>query len=85
MLSDMFNHALKNRIDGLCSELATLVKQQPDLIHSGSFQTQRQNGGHEQRQDSYSHRQAQDEAGPVSLFIAPSGGSSGDWWGADLR
>ena len=86
MLSDMFNHALKNRVDGLCGELATLVNNQPDLIQHGSFQSQRQNGGvDEQRQDSYSNSQTQNGAGPVSLFIAPACGSSGDWWGADLR
>jgi hypothetical protein len=89
MLSDMFNHALKTRVDGLCGELATLVNNQPDLIRSGSFQSQRQGGGgDEQRQDRYSNSQTQNGAGPVgpvSLFIAPDSGSSGDWWGADLR
>ena len=88
MLSDMFNHALKNRVDGLCGELAALVNNQPDLIRSGSFQAQSQSGGYEQRQDSYSNSQTQNGAGSVgsvSLFIAPVGGSSGDWWGADLR
>ena len=88
MLSDMFNYTLKNRVDGLCSELAALVNNQPDLIRSGSFQAQSQSGGYEQRQDSYSNSQTQNGAGSVgsvSLFIAPVGGSSGDWWGADLR
>jgi hypothetical protein len=90
MLSDMFNQALKSRVDGLCSELATLIHHQPDLLRGGSFQSQRQSGGgDEQRQDSYSGgQQQQNEAGqvgPVSLFIAPASGSSGAWWGADLR
>lgn len=87
MLSDMFNYALKSQVDGLCGELATLVNNSPDLIRSGSFQTQSQSDGYAQRQDGY-NPQAQDETGPigpVSLFIAPSGGSSGEWWGADLR
>ncbi|MBZ4193873.1 MAG: SHOCT domain-containing protein [Candidatus Contendobacter sp.] len=90
MLSDMFNQALKSRVEGLCSELASLVNNQPDLIHSGSFQSQRQSGGNHQQQQDHSsgNQQPQHEAGPVepvSLFIAPASGSSGDWWGADLR
>ncbi len=88
MLSDLFNHALKSRVDGLCSELAALVKNQPDLIQVGSFQVQSQSSGYEQRQDDYGNSQAQTATGPngpVSLFIAPAGGSSSDWWGAELR
>ncbi len=86
MLSDMFNHGLKSRVDGLCSELATLIRNQPDSLQSGSFQTQRQGDA---SQTSYATGQQQQNGsgpvGPVSLFIAPDGGSSGDWWGADLR
>lgn len=88
MISEMFNHALKSRVDGLCSELAALVNNQTDLIRSGGFQAQSQSGGYEQRQDGYGHSQPPHEAGsvsPVSLFIAPADGSSGDWWGPDLR
>ena len=36
MIGDMFNSYLKGRVDSLCSELAQLVRQQPDLMHSGS-------------------------------------------------
>jgi hypothetical protein len=44
MVSDMFDNYLKGRIDGLCNELSNLVAAQPDLIRSGSFQSQTQGG-----------------------------------------
>ncbi len=37
MIGDMFNHALKARVDGLCSELADLLQKQPTQSHSQSF------------------------------------------------
>lgn len=98
MVSDMFNNALKGRVDALCSELSNLVASQPDLIRSGSFQSQSQGGGYgySQQQDNYGYnsnynsgsQQQQNGSGPigpVSLFVPPPAGSSGDWWGADLR
>ncbi|HYP57121.1 MAG TPA: SHOCT domain-containing protein, partial [Beijerinckia sp.] len=36
MLSDMFNHGLKGRIDGLCQELSALVTAEPGLVSNGS-------------------------------------------------
>ncbi|MDD2729886.1 SHOCT domain-containing protein [Malikia sp.] len=44
MLSDMFNHYLKGRVDNLCAELAALLASQADLIQRGSVQPQDQNG-----------------------------------------
>ena len=96
MVSDMFNHALKSRVDGLCSELSSLVASQPDLIHGGSFQSQSQGGGYHQQQSNYGGNPPQNSGsyqqqngtgpvGPVSLFVPPAPGQSGDWWGADLR
>jgi hypothetical protein len=83
MVSDMFNNYLKGRIDGLCHELSALAASQPDLISSGSFQSQSQGA-----QGSYGGgRQQQSGAGPVgpvSLFVPPAAGSSGHWWPADL-
>lgn len=98
MVSDMFNNVLKGRVDALCSELANLVASQPDLIRSGSFQSQSQGGGYgySQQQDNYGNynsgynsgsQQQQNGSGPVgpvSLFV-PSPAGSGDWWGPDLR
>ncbi|MFM2066065.1 MAG: hypothetical protein RLZZ584_974, partial [Pseudomonadota bacterium] len=94
MVSDMFNNYLKGRIDGLCSELADIVANQPDLLRSGSFQSQSQGGGGQftgQSQGSYAGAGAGAGAGgsarvgQASLFVPPPPGSSGDWWPADLR
>lgn len=94
MVSDMFNNYLKGRVDGLCSELSGLVASQPDLVRSGSFQSQSQGnqsnygGGQSQQQGRYGGSQQQDPygpVGPVSLFVPPAPGTSGDWWPADLR
>lgn len=89
MLSDLFNHTLKSRVEGLCYDLANLVASQPDLMHGGSFQSQSQGGGYGQQQGGYGSSQQQQTGagpvGPVSLFVPPAPGQSGDWWGADLR
>lgn len=96
MLSDMFNNYLKGRVDGLCNELSGLLASQPDLIRSGSFQSQNQGNqaqanygsGQQQQQGGYGGSQQQSPygpVGPVSLFVPPAPGTSGDWWPADLR
>jgi len=97
MLSDMFNHSLKSRVDGLCHDLAGLVANLPDPMHGRGFQTQSQSGGYGQQQgsdggsphqNSGGGQQQQTGAGPVgpvSLFVPPAPGLAGDWWGADLR
>ncbi len=88
MVSDMFNNHLKGRIDSLCNELANLIANQPDLIRSGSFQSQSQGG---QAQANYSgggssqQQNGSGPMGPVSLFVPPAPGTSGDWWPSDLR
>jgi hypothetical protein len=87
MVSDMFNNNLKASINNLCSELAQLVAAQPDLLRTGSFQSQSQGG---QQQDSYAggtHHGTWNEApaNSASLFVAPAPGSSADWWGPGLR
>jgi hypothetical protein len=90
MVSDMFNNYLKGRIDSLCNDLANLVASQPDLIRSGSFQSQSQGGyNNGQAQSNYGGGQQQQNGngpmGPVSLFVPPAPGTSGDWWPGDLR
>jgi putative oligomerization/nucleic acid binding protein len=75
MISDMLNNLLKGRIDALCRELSGLVANQPDLITSGSSQSQSQGG---QQQGSSG------PAGPVRLFVPPTGGGPGNWWPEDL-
>ena len=89
MISDMFNNNLKGRIDSLCSELSGLVASQPDLVRSGSFQSQSQGNqsqGNYQRAPSGSSQQQNSAgpAGPVSLFVPPPAGTSGEWWPAGI-
>jgi hypothetical protein len=94
MVSDMFNNYLKGRIDALCNELSNLIANQPDLIRSGSFQSQSQGGQGQggynpgQLQSNYGSAQQQGAfgpIGPVSLFVPPAPGTAGDWWPGDLR
>lgn len=93
MVSDMFNNHLKGRVDSLCAELADLVSAQPDLVRSGSFQSQSQGGGgygQQQSSGGYASQgvQANDanSFGNASLFVpAASGNRNGDWWPDDLR
>ena len=86
MLGDMFNNNLKNSVGGLCQELANLIANQPGLIQSGSFQSQHQGT---QQQGNYGGNQQQQNSsgpvGPVSLFVPPPAGSSGNWWPAGLQ
>ena len=81
MVSDMFNNYLKGRVSNLCAELAQLVANQPDLLRSGSFQSQSQN---DQQQSNYSSQYGSNSGSSpsVSLFVA---GTSSDWWPNDLR
>ncbi|WP_029001934.1 SHOCT domain-containing protein [Azohydromonas australica] len=89
MVSDMFNHALKARVDGLCNELAGLVASQPDLLHGGgSFQSQSQGSGGMpgQQQSAWSggtQPPAEGMPPPTASLFVPAAGSS-DWWGPGL-
>lgn len=86
MLGDMFNYGLKNSVDGLCYALSDLVTQQPGLLQTGSFQSQSQ--GDSSQASYYNTTQQQNDSGPsgpVSLFVPPPAGSSGNWWPADLQ
>jgi len=88
MISDMFNNYLKGRIDALCYDLSGLVANQPDLIRSGSFQSQSQGNQYQDTQSQYAgNSQQQNDLGPtgsVSLFVPPPAGSSGNWWPAEI-
>jgi hypothetical protein len=71
MIGDMFNNALKAKVDGLCSDLANLLGRESSWMRSStSSQTQSQGGT-----GGY---------GNVSLFVPSAGGSATAWWGADL-
>jgi hypothetical protein len=77
MVGDMFNHGLKSKVDGLCSELSQLLAQQPFVPFPASFQSQGQGAGQQQQQGGYGG------VGPglVSLFVPEAPGrASGQWW-----
>ena len=42
MVGDMFNNALKGRVEALCTEISTILGNQPGLLRTGSFQSQSQ-------------------------------------------
>ncbi len=86
MLGDMFNNGLKNSVSGLCQELSGLVANQTNLIQTGSFQSQSQ-GNQQQGHFNGGQQQQNGNTGnsPVSLFVPPPPGSSGNWWPAGLQ
>ncbi len=90
MLGDMFNNGLKNTVGNLCQELANLIANQPGLIQTGSFQSQNQ--GTQQQSHYNNHFPANNQqqnsfssTSPVSLFVPPPTGSSGNWYPAGLQ
>jgi hypothetical protein len=69
MIGDMFNNALKYRVDALCSELSSLLQKTEFLAAQRPVQSQ---------------SQSQSGSGfGVSLFV-PGTISSGNWWPPDL-
>jgi hypothetical protein len=74
MLGDMFNHALKARVDGLCHAIAAQLANQPDLFPSGSFQSQNQSGGGQQLQTGGRGQQMQVGGGGQQMQVSGGGG-----------
>ncbi|WP_437619787.1 SHOCT domain-containing protein [Sorangium sp. So ce1151] len=79
MVGDMFNHGLKAKVDGLCSELSSLLASQPFAPAPASYSSQGQ-GGQQQQQGGGGGF----GGSPVSLFVPSSGGGSGSWWPGEL-
>jgi Short C-terminal domain len=71
MISDMFNNALKARVDALCNELSALVWREQDFATADSFQSQSQ-GTRENH-----------PRGSSSLLAAVEPGQT-NWWPSDL-
>jgi hypothetical protein len=93
MVSDMFNNQLKGRVDSLCSELSNLVANEPNLLVSGSFQSQNQGQQpdyHRNFQSSSmggSQHQQQGNFGMgsgASLFVPATRENTGQWWPEEL-
>ena len=79
MVGDMFNHGLKAKVDGLCSELSQMLATQPFVPFPGGIQSQRQGGG----QQEGGHDVVTTSS--VSLFVTePSGLAAGQWWPEEL-
>jgi Short C-terminal domain len=71
MISDMFNNALKARVDALCNELSALIRNEPDFAAADSFQSQSQGArGNLQRGS--------------SSFLVTDKPDQANWWPADL-
>jgi putative oligomerization/nucleic acid binding protein len=80
MVGDMFNHGLKAKVDGLCSELSRILAMQPLASFPAGFQSQSQRQGGD-RQDGHDVL----DSGSVSLFVPePPGQASGQWWPTEL-
>jgi hypothetical protein len=72
MVGDMFNYALKSKVDGLCTELSNLLaNRRPDLLLPQATQSQSQSQGGMQQQSGY---------GNVSLFVPGEGAGAANWW-----
>ena len=85
MVGDMFNHGLKAKVDGLCTELSQILGQQPFVPSPRSSQSQSPGGQQQQQQHGGSGSPGMVGGGPaVSLFVPTAPGSSGNWWPADL-
>ncbi len=80
MLGDMFNHALKGRVDALCNEISGILVSQPGLLRSGSFQSQSQGGSGYQSQHA-GDRSLAGAMGESSLFVPDPADL---WWPRDL-
>ena len=71
MISDMFNNALKARVDALCIELSALIRSEPDFVVADSFQSQSRGAPRNLRRESLSH-------------LVTDGPDQANWWPRDL-
>src|SRR3954447_6361124 len=81
MVGDMFNHGLKAKVGGLCSELSQLLATQPFVPFPAGVQSQSQSrSGNQPKRGQHAP-----DTGSVSLFVPePPGRASGQWWPAEL-
>ncbi|SON54175.1 hypothetical protein HDIA_0634 [Hartmannibacter diazotrophicus] len=94
MVGDMFNNALKARVDALCTELAGVARTAGILMPARSSQSQSQGGGYpsgfqgQSQGSGHSFDRAMGQGmtqsgGGVSLFV-PGFRPGGAWWPEDL-
>jgi hypothetical protein len=75
MVGDMFNNALKAKVNGLCTELAAILADQSNWQQR---MEERRSGGQSENQH------GDDIFGEASLSIPTKGANFASWWGADL-
>ena len=75
MLGDMFNNNLKGLVDSLCSEISSVLANQPGLLQSGSFQSQSQGGS------GYQNQTTGGGFGASNLLVPDP---SANWWPSEL-
>jgi len=81
MVGDMFNHGLKAKVDGLCSELSQILAMQPFVPFPANLQSQSQRQGGGQQEGGHEVL----DKDSVSLFVPETPGrASGQWWPAEL-
>jgi Short C-terminal domain len=71
MISDMFNDALKARVDALCNELSALIRSEPGFVVTDPLQSQSQRA----------RETLETESSSLLTVIGPGGAN---WWPADL-
>lgn len=94
MLSDMFNNALKARVDSLCRDVSAALAGQTLVAPGGSHSFQQQSGGGFQQQSSGASSSAFPSMPPMAPMATPSTGPStaplfvpdprDTWWPAEL-
>jgi hypothetical protein len=71
MVSDIFNNHLKNLVNNVCSELSTVLANHQTAPFNGPFQSQSQNGSHNQTQ-------AVGQIGTANSLFVPD--TMTQWW-----
>jgi len=70
MVGDMFNQALRARVDALCTELASLLRTEPSIVVAAPSQSQSQSQA--------------GVSSSASLFVSGAGAAAGAWWPTEL-
>src|SRR3954470_15139868 len=70
MVGDMFNQALRARVDALCTELASLLRTEPSIVVAAPSQSQSQSQA--------------GVSTSASLFVSGAGAAAGAWWPTEL-
>ena len=75
MVSDLFNHQLKSRVDNLCNDISNVLATHQLVPFAGSFQSQSQGG-------STNQYQAAGTMGSANSLFVPD--PMANWWPSDL-